>query len=88
MKPEFTEGGYYKREDKQRHLVGDAMLSLSLAGRGVGSVEMGEKGPLYRKNYISQGLESTAWLQGWESGDLAGAQQAGREAVGSELEGL
>lgn len=38
-------------EDKQRYLVGDVTLSLSLEGRGVGAEEMGEKGPLYRENY-------------------------------------
>lgn len=64
------------------------MSALGLGGRRVGSEEMGEKGPLDGEKYVSRGLESTAWLQGWESGGLAGAQQVCREAVGSELEGL
>lgn len=63
------------------------MSTLGLGGR-VSPEEMGEKGPLDGENYVSKGLESVAWPQGWESGGLAGAQKACKEAVGSELEGL
>lgn len=61
---------------------------LGLGGRGVGSGAMGEIGALDREKYISKDLESTAWLQGWESGGLAGAQQACGEAVISKSEDL
>lgn len=79
--------GILHGRNKQRHLVGDAMSTLGLGGR-VSPEEMGEKGPLNGENYVSKGLESVAWPQGWESGGLAGAQKACKEAVGSELEGL
>lgn len=49
------------------------MSALGLGERGVGSEEMGEKGTSDGENYVSKGLESTAWFQGWESCGLTGA---------------
>lgn len=80
--------GMLHGRNKQRHLAGDAMSTLGLGGRGVGPEEMGEKGPLDGENCVSKGLERIAWPQGWESGGSAGAQQACKEPVGSELQGL
>lgn len=64
------------------------MSTLGIGGRRVGPEEIGEKGPLGGENCVNKSLESIAWPQGWKSGHLAGAQQACKEAVGSELEGL
>lgn len=64
------------------------MFVLGFGERGVGFEEMGEKGILDGENYVSKGLESIVWFQGWESCGLIGVQQVCGEVVGSKLEGL
>lgn len=63
------------------------MTTLGLGGR-VGPEEMGEKGLFRGRELCKHRLGKYSLLQGWESGGLAGAQQACKEALDSELEGL